>query len=548
MATTDNQLRFNSLLEEWGRNQIGTDVVLTLNSLADILEKETEEYYKSDPDPMDDRHPGRANPTCVLGQLMKTMFRNEEFMNKLVGEYVMSGRESEQSPLHMASCRLLLDVLPGLETSVVFQETEGLVARLISWAEIAEDPLRSYATGLLGGAMEIQDVAANFKEQNTRLVPLMLQRLHELRSLQEKEEKLQKKILPDSSVRHFAAITNGNASEKEMGEPAVEIIDESMDIGKSEIKCGTSEAVTDGKTPTKNDTADTLIVKSALSSPLVSLIPPVLPNPAMTPSSMSPKTLSSEDTSYRSTLKRSLSPGLAAEYHSAAKQSRTRVESFGECSNSSWAEMEPLVIGSYSLKPPLPTTMKQRLILQYLIPMGDYQELLSCVFEHHSMDLIFYYINLRDNSDVRLAFEALKYLATLLCHKKFAIEFLSHGGLQRLLQVYRPSIAATGVALCLYYLSYFEDAMERVCLLPEHILSDLVGYVLWLMECSHDSSRCHACMFFSQVFPFRVMLDLFDQRDGLRRLFNVISTLEILNVEESSDAALLSEDTVFAMR
>ena len=48
-------------------------------------------------------------------------------------------------------------------------------------------------------------------------------------------------------------------------------------------------------------------------------------------------------------------------------------------------------------------------------------------------------------------------------------------------------------------------------------------YMMWLMECSHDSSRCHACMFFSQVFPFRVMLDLFDQRDGLRRLFNTVS-------------------------
>lgn len=55
---------------------------------------------------------------------------------------------------------------------IVSLAQEGLVARLISWAEIAEDPLRSYATGLLGGAMEIQDVAANFKEQNTRLVSL----------------------------------------------------------------------------------------------------------------------------------------------------------------------------------------------------------------------------------------------------------------------------------------------------------------------------------------------------------------------------------------
>nr|KAG5696452.1 hypothetical protein BaRGS_020989 [Batillaria attramentaria] len=195
-----------------------------------------------------------------------------------------------------------------------------------------------------------------------------------------------------------------------------------------------------------------------------------------------------------------------------------------DCSNSSWAEMEPYVIGSYSLQPPLTVTMKQRLILQYLAPMGDYQELLSSIFEYRAMDLIFFYINLSENSDVRLGFEALKYLATLLCHKKFAIEFLGREGVQRLLAVYRPSIAATGVALCLYYLSYFEDAMERVCLLPDHVLSDLVG----------------------QVFPFRVMLDLFDQRDGLRRLFNVISTLEILNVEESESS--LNEDVIFAMR
>ena len=55
-----------------------------------------------------------------------------------------------------------------------------------------------------------------------------------------------------------------------------------------------------------------------------------------------------------------------------------------------------------------------------------------------------------------------QYLAVLLCHKKFTIEFLQRGGVKKLLDVYRPSIAATGVSLCLYYLSYFDDAMERV--------------------------------------------------------------------------------------
>jgi HIV-1 Vpr-binding protein len=45
-----------------------------------------------------------------------------------------------------------------------------------------------------------------------------------------------------------------------------------------------------------------------------------------------------------------------------------------EMSNSSWAEMEPFVIGSYSLKHPLTVGMKARFILQYLATMGDYQE------------------------------------------------------------------------------------------------------------------------------------------------------------------------------
>ena len=61
-----------------------------------------------------------------------------------------------------------------------------------------------------------------------------------------------------------------------------------------------------------------------------------------------------------------------------------------------------------------------------------------------------------------LSVAILQYAATLVCHKKFAIEFLQTGGIQKMLQVVRPSIAATGVSLVFYYLSYFEDAMERV--------------------------------------------------------------------------------------
>ena len=49
-----------------------------------------------------------------------------------------------------------------------------------------------------------------------------------------------------------------------------------------------------------------------------------------------------------------------------------------------------------------------------------------------------------------------------MCHKKFALEFVSHGGIEKLLQIPRPSVSATAVSCCFYYLAYVEDALERV--------------------------------------------------------------------------------------
>lgn len=74
-------------------------------------------------------------------------------------------------------------IMPGLETSAVFQvEFDSLIHRLYNWAENSEDPLSSYATGLLAAAMEVQDIAVGFREQNTRMITIMLKRLHELQA------------------------------------------------------------------------------------------------------------------------------------------------------------------------------------------------------------------------------------------------------------------------------------------------------------------------------------------------------------------------------
>ncbi len=90
--------------------------------------------------------------------------------------------------------------MPGLETSAVFQvEFDNLIHRLYSWAENSEEPLRSYATGLLAAAMEVQDIAIGFREQNSRLVTVMLKRLHTLQAEVLEAKKVNGEVLPSSS-------------------------------------------------------------------------------------------------------------------------------------------------------------------------------------------------------------------------------------------------------------------------------------------------------------------------------------------------------------
>lgn len=57
-------------------------------------------------------------------------------------------------------------------------------------------------------------------------------------------------------------------------------------------------------------------------------------------------------------------------------------------------------------------------------------QFLSHVFEKKALELSLQIMDLRKSRNSRLSFEALKYLASLLCHKKFSIEFINMQGLQ----------------------------------------------------------------------------------------------------------------------
>ncbi len=68
----------------------------------------------------------------------------------------------------------------------------------------------------------------------------------------------------------------------------------------------------------------------------------------------------------------------------------------------------------------------------------------------------------------------LQYIASLLVHRKFAMEFVAKNGVQALLRIHRQSIASTGVSLCLYYLAHLTDVMEKVVQLPNDIVDEVI--------------------------------------------------------------------------
>ena len=55
-----------------------------------------------------------------------------------------------------------------------------------------------------------------------------------------------------------------------------------------------------------------------------------------------------------------------------------------------------------------------------------------------------------------------QFLSGLLCHRRLAAKFvLNSEGLRGLVSVVRPSVAATAVSMCLFYIACCRDVFER---------------------------------------------------------------------------------------
>ena len=90
--------------------------------------------------------------------------------------------------------------------------------------------------------------------------------------------------------------------------------------------------------------------------------------------------------------------------------------------------MELDVIGHVDIYP-LTLQASQIFILRLLTPLAEYQDFLSFSHEKQILTILEKYINVRESRDARLAFEGLRLLASLFCHKKFTLDWVDRGGL-----------------------------------------------------------------------------------------------------------------------
>ncbi|KAJ6646157.1 Protein mahjong [Pseudolycoriella hygida] len=373
------------------------DAQFIIVRLAEMLEEAMNVFMRHEGDFFDDIDPSITEPDGEIVQLWRFIWALTFFVEKLTRDYTQSNYFALQNmqrssfDLNVAACRLILACMFKIDKSELFEDT-NLVRRLLSWAENSEEPLGMYATGLLAFAMKLENIASAFREQNSRLVTIVLKRLHSLPA------------------------------------EVLEAKETDSEAHSSQSKC-------------------------------------------------------------------------------KAKTSNVKKSESGK--------------GKYE-RNGIPTIeIKQMFILWYLTSVGVFQEFLGQAFEQNAIQIIFRYIENVDNIGMYVAVEALKYLASLLRHRKFVFEFIDRGGLEMLLKVPRPSIAADGVPIALFYLAYCEDAMEQICSLSQKLVPEVVTYALWSLRGRNNSTRRHAIMFFGFAFRFKTILDEFDNQDGLEKLYMV---------------------------
>ena len=181
--------------------------------------------------------------------------------------FTRQGIDEDSTMINIASCRLLLDIMPGLEISTM-QEQEGLGTQLYRWIEEADEPLKSYAIGILAVIMDYHEFASDteIRDRNSKLVPVMLNQLKQLQ--QESEEERRNKFSTNEKLsfkRPFSSFAKSPSKRRtSQGTEDAQIISNVVDKSN-----GDTVADCDKKIDNSDEMIDAManILKDALVEP-----------------------------------------------------------------------------------------------------------------------------------------------------------------------------------------------------------------------------------------------------------------------------------------
>ncbi|KAG2569982.1 hypothetical protein PVAP13_7NG416400 [Panicum virgatum] len=171
--------------------------------------------------------------------------------------------------------------------------------------------------------------------------------------------------------------------------------------------------------------------------------------------------------------------------------------------------------------------LREKYSIQCLQILGEYVEALGPVLHEKGVDVCLALLqrSMKEHEGHHLFAllpDVLKLICALAAHRKFAALFVDRGGIQKILSVPRINQTYMGLSACLFTFGSLQSTMERVCALSSDTLDSVVELALQLLKCPQDLARKSAAIFFAAAFVFKAVLDLFDARDGMQKLLDIL--------------------------
>ncbi|KAG2575925.1 hypothetical protein PVAP13_7KG361500 [Panicum virgatum] len=171
--------------------------------------------------------------------------------------------------------------------------------------------------------------------------------------------------------------------------------------------------------------------------------------------------------------------------------------------------------------------LREKYSIQCLQILGEYVEALGPVLHEKGVDVCLTLLqrSMKEREGHHLFAllpDVLKLICALAAHRKFAALFVDRGGIQKILSVPRINQTYMGLSACLFTFGSLQSTMECVCALSSDTLDSVVELALQLLECAQDLARKSAAIFFAAAFVFKAVLDLFDARDGMQKLLDIL--------------------------